>query len=130
MMVIMQTEGRKQKIAIVEDDRPIASMYELKLQKAGFDTVIAHNGKDGLDIIQKTLPDLVLLDLRMPIMNGDEMLEKMRATNWGSKIHVIILTNISKDEAPMNLRLLNIDRYIVKAHHTPQQVLGIIKEII
>lgn len=130
MIVIMQTEGRKQKIAIVEDDRPIASMYELKLQKAGFDTVIAHNGKEGLEVIKKNSPDLVLLDLRMPIMSGDEMLEKMRATKWGSKIHVIILTNISKDEAPMNLRLLNIDRYIVKAHHTPQQVLGIIKEII
>ena len=117
-------------IAIVEDDLPIANMYKIKLQNAGYKTIVAHNGKEGLDIIQKTLPDLVLLDLRMPIMSGDEMLEKMRATKWGSKIHVIILTNISKDEAPMNLRLLNIDRYIVKAHQTPQQVLGIIKEII
>lgn len=63
-------------------------------------------------------------------MNGDEMLEKLRQTDWGSKIRVIILTNISRDEAPKNLGLLNVDRYIVKAHHTPQQVLDIINEIL
>ncbi len=66
----------------------------------------------------------------MPVMNGDEMLEKLRQTDWGSKIRVIILTNISRDEAPKNLGLLNVDRYIVKAHHTPQQVLDIINEIL
>jgi len=47
------------------------------------------------------------------------MLEKLRGTDWGSSIHVIILTNLSKDEAPHKLRFLNVDRYIVKAHSTP-----------
>jgi hypothetical protein len=63
-------------------------------------------------------------------MSGDEMLEKLRATDWGSSIRVVILTNISKDEAPKNLRFLHVDRYVVKAHHTPTQVLEIIKEIL
>jgi two-component system alkaline phosphatase synthesis response regulator PhoP len=118
------------KIAIIEDDRPIAQMYKLKLESAGFQTVLAYDGKQGLDIAKKHLPQLMLLDLRMPQMNGDEMLEKMRQTDWGSNIRVIILTNISRDEAPRSLSLLNVDRYIVKAHHTPTQVLEIINEIL
>jgi CheY-like chemotaxis protein len=63
-------------------------------------------------------------------MSGDEMLEKLRATEDGAAIKVIILTNISKDEAPRALRLLHVDRYVVKAHHTPQQITEIIGEVL
>lgn len=117
-------------IAIIEDDETISQMYTYKLQASGYRTIAAYNGKDGLKICEAQRPDLILLDLRMPIMNGDEMLEKLRATDWGSAMRVIILTNISKDEAPRSLSVLNIDRYIVKAHHTPQQIIEIIKEVI
>lgn len=129
-MSSMSQSPRKQKIAIIEDDLPIAHMYQLKLQKAGFDTVVAYNGKQGLEIIEKKQPDLVLLDIRMPVMSGDDMLEQLRATSWGGEIRVIILTNISKDEAPSKLRLLNVDRYIVKAHYTPQQVLAVVYDVL
>ena len=63
-------------------------------------------------------------------MNGDEMLAKLRETDWGSLLKVIILTNLSKDEAPSILKFLNIERYIVKAHYTPTQVLNVIDEVI
>ncbi len=63
-------------------------------------------------------------------MNGDEMLHKVRATEWGASMRVIILTNISKSEASMGLRFLNIDRYIVKAQYTPQQVVGVVTEVL
>lgn len=118
------------KIAVIEDDLPIAQMYEFKLDHSGYQVKVAHDGVAGLKLCQDFLPDLILLDLRMPKMSGDEMLEKLRATDWGANIRVVILTNISKDEAPMNLRLLNVDRYIVKAHHTPQQVIEVIQEIL
>lgn len=121
---------QKYSIAIIEDDLPIAQMYELKLKAAGFTTNVAHDGQEGLEVIEKCQPDLILLDIMMPIMNGDEMLEKLRQTDWGANIRVIVLTNISRDEAPRKLSLLNVDRYIVKAHHTPQQVLDIIHEIL
>lgn len=118
------------KIAVIEDDLPICQMYELKLKLSGYDVQTAHNGKDGLELCKKFKPDMILLDIRMPVMNGDEMLEKVRSKNWGADMRVIILTNISRDEAPMNLRLLHVDRYIVKAHHTPAQVINIIHEVL
>ncbi|MDB5163943.1 MAG: hypothetical protein JWS12_561 [Candidatus Saccharibacteria bacterium] len=118
------------KIAVIEDDIPICSMYEFKLKSSGYEVKTAHDGKEGLQLCKEFVPDLILLDLRMPVMSGDEMLQRLRATNWGSNIRVIVLTNISKDEAPHILRFLSVDRYIVKAHHTPGQVLEIIKEIL
>lgn len=118
------------KIAVIEDDPAIGAMYEYKLQAEGYQVRRALNGEDGLRLADQWRPDLLLLDLKMPLMTGDEMLEKLRATDWGSSMRVIILTNISKTEAPMSLRFLNVDRYIVKAHHTPSQVTAIAEEIL
>lgn len=117
------------KLAIIEDESAIAMMYQFKFELAGYTVKIAHNGQDGLKLCQEFEPDIILLDIRMPVMSGDTMLEKMRSTDWGSKPRVIILTNISKDEAPAKLRFLNVDRYIVKAHHTPQQVVSVVREV-
>lgn len=117
-------------IAIVEDEHAIAEMYRLKLQTHGYQVQTARNGQEGLALAERHRPELILLDLRMPVMNGDEMLARLRATEWGSNIRVIILTNISKNEAPMGLRLLHVDRYIVKAHYTPSQVASIVDEVL
>lgn len=119
-----------QKIAIIEDEPSITNMYSMKLELSGYKVVTANNGKDGLELIEKEKPVLVLLDLKMPVMTGDEMLAKMRATEWGAKIKVIVLTNISRDEAPKSLQLLNIDRYIVKAHYTPAQVVELVQQVV
>lgn len=117
-------------IAIIEDDHPIADMYQFKLENSGYAVHVAHDGKAGLNLIKSVQPDLILLDLRMPEMSGDEMLEALRAEEWGSSVRVIVLTNISKDEAPAKLRFLNVDRYIVKAHHTPGQVADVVAEVL
>lgn len=123
-------EKKSPTILIIEDEPAIAEMYRFKLSKEGFKVAMAVDGEKGLAACQKHQPELILLDLKMPVMSGDEMLEKLRETEWGAEIKVIILTNISRDEAPHNLRFLNVDRYIVKAHHTPAQVVGIVKEIL
>lgn len=120
----------KTKIAIIEDDVAIAAMYEYKLLAEGFDVKRAHNGLEGLHLAEEWMPDLLLVDIKMPKMCGDEMLEKLRATEWGRNMRVIVLTNISRDEAPSALRFLNIDRYLVKAHHTPKQVVEMVNEVL
>lgn len=117
-------------IAVIEDEPAICEMYRFKLASAGYTVVTAPDGQQGLEICEKHKPSLILLDLRMPVMSGDAMLEKLRQTDWGADIRVIILTNISRDEAPHVLRFLHVDRYIVKAHHTPAQVVDVVKEIL
>jgi len=110
------------KIAIVEDEAAIRRMYALKLKFHEFEICEAVDGQHGLKVIEEEKPDLILLDIRMPRMNGDEMLRELRATDWGEKIPVIILTNISKDEAPRTLWHLGISDFIIKANSTPQKV--------
>lgn len=118
------------KILIAEDDLSVRNMYEFKLSQAGYTIVTAKDGLEALAKAEKERPDLILLDVRMPHMHGDEVLERLRAESWSNTIKVIILTNISKDEAPMRLRFLHVDRYVVKAHHTPSQVLEIVKDVL
>lgn len=118
------------KVAIIEDNRDLQYIYKVKFEGVGYEVMTAGDGQRGLEVIQSFMPDVILLDLRMPRMSGDEMLTKLRATEWGKDLRVIILTNISKDEAPPILRFLHVDRYIVKAHHTPAQVLDITQDVL
>ena len=118
------------KILIVEDNVALADVYEFKFQHEGFEVLVAHDGQEGLDLAKKHTPDLLLVDLMMPVMRGDEMLASLRETEWGSNARVIVMTNISRDEAPSALRFLHIDRYIVKAHHTPSQVVAAVRDVL
>jgi DNA-binding response OmpR family regulator len=115
------------KVAIIEDDLAIAQMYRLKFEAEGYKVEIAENGKLGLALCEEMKPDMVLLDLMMPEMNGDEMLEKMRKTDWGKSIKVVILTNVGEQEAPEHLKDLDITAFIVKADMTPRQVAELVK---
>jgi two-component system phosphate regulon response regulator PhoB len=115
------------KIAIVEDDNAISQMYRLKFEAEGFKVETAENGKIGLKLAENMKPDIILLDLMMPEMTGEEMLKKLRATPWGKNIKVIILTNMGEQEAPESLKELNVRRFIVKADMTPRQVAEMVK---
>ena len=116
------------KIAIVEDDVAIANMYRIKFETEGFQVELAENGLVGLKMIEEFKPDILLLDVMMPEMNGDEMLEKLRAEVWGKDLPVIVLTNLGKQEAPDRLKALNVNSYIVKAEMTPRQVADFVKK--
>ncbi|HSX27470.1 MAG TPA: response regulator [Patescibacteria group bacterium] len=118
------------KIAIIEDDQTLAQMYQMKLEKAGYECKIAIDGQQGLDLIKSFKPDLVLLDLMLPQVSGDKVLETMRANDWGRNVRVIVMTNVSENEAPDKLKKLDVLRYIVKALYTPSQVLEIINQVL
>jgi DNA-binding response OmpR family regulator len=122
------TQSHPVKIAIVEDDIVISQMYRMKFESEGFEVQTAENGKLGVELCEKYQPDMLLLDLRMPEMGGEEALQKIRATDWGKRTPVIILTNLGEEEAPDSLRALGIHSYIVKAELTPSQVVERIKQ--
>lgn len=115
------------KIAIVEDDAAISQMYRFKFEAEGYEVEVAENGKLGLELIRKMIPNIVLLDIMMPEMNGDQMLEKLRATPWGKDIQVIVLTNMGEQEIPPQFKRLGVSGVILKADMTPRQVAEMVK---
>jgi DNA-binding response OmpR family regulator len=116
------------KIAIIEDDVVIAQMYRMKFEAEGFEVQTAGNGKLGVDLCQHMQPNMILLDLKMPEMSGEEALRQIRASSWGKHIPVIVLTNLGEEEAPKSLQSLGVHSYIVKAELTPRQVTERVKE--
>lgn len=115
------------KIAIVEDDLAISQMYRIKFESEGFEVETAENGKVGLALAESMKPDMILLDLMMPEMTGDVMLAKLRATEWGKDVKVIILTNMGEQEVPESVRNMGVVAFILKADMTPRQVAELVK---
>ncbi|TAH33243.1 response regulator [Candidatus Saccharibacteria bacterium] len=115
------------KIAIIEDDPVISQMYLMKFEADDFEVQAADNGRDGVRLVEKFSPDIILLDIQMPEMDGPEALKEIRSKAWGKNTPVIILTNLGEEEAPKNLRALGIHSYIVKADLTPRQVVERVK---
>lgn len=115
------------KIAIIEDDQAISQMYRIKFEAEGYQVDTAENGKLGLELCENMKPDIILLDLMMPEMTGDQMLEKLRKTPWGKKIKVVILTNMGEQEIPEAVKALGVSAVILKADMTPRQVAELVK---
>ena len=117
------------KIAIIEDDRLIAEMYRMKFESTGFSVDVAENGLSGLKMISDIKPDLILLDLTLPDIGGDEVLEKSREIPTSLATPVIILTNMDDESAPKRLAKWDIDDYIIKANFTPREVVAKVKAV-
>jgi len=116
------------KVAIIEDDSAISQMYRMKFEADGYEVETAENGKLGLALIEKMRPDIVLLDLMMPVMSGDELLVNLRAKAWGRDIKVILLTNAGEQEIPARVRSHGVSAVILKASMTPRQVAEVVKK--
>lgn len=116
------------KIAIIEDDPVISQMYRMKFEADGFDVQLANNGKRGVALVAAFTPDIILLDLSMPEMDGAEALAIIRKSESSKNTPVIILTNLGEEESPKEIRSLGIHSYIVKADLTPRQVVQRVKE--
>ena len=116
------------KIALIEDNTVISQMYRMKFESEGFDVQLATNGEMGVALVKDFIPDIILLDIQMPVMNGSETLKKIRNLDTAKNTPVIILTNLGEEEAPKDLTTLNVSSYIVKANLTPSQVVEKVKQ--
>jgi DNA-binding response OmpR family regulator len=114
--------SQKIKIALIEDDMAIVQMYRMKFEHEGYEVETAADGGGGLELISTFKPDVVLLDLMMPNMNGLDMLKQLRSQANGRDAKVIVLTNMGDTETATRVYKMAADDYIVKAEMTPKQV--------
>jgi DNA-binding response OmpR family regulator len=119
-----------QKIVIVEYNYSLADIYKIRLEMVGYECHNAYDGVSALATIERIKPDLVLLDLMIPKLSGGEVLERMRATDWGKDIRVYIISNLNESEAPANLRQLGIEGYAVKANLTDDDIDRLVDKIL
>jgi len=117
-------------VVIVEDQSELAEIYKTRLELLGFKSVTAGDGLQALTAIEQYRPRLVLLDLMLPKLPGDQVLRVMRSTDWGEDIKVLIISNLNESEAPAGLRDLGVEGYIVKANMTDGQLDTIVGEIL
>jgi DNA-binding response OmpR family regulator len=118
------------KIVIVEDNVSLAEIYKTRLQIVGYTCFAAYDGIEALSIIQTELPSLVLLDLMVPKIAGDQILATMRANDWGKDIKVLIISNLNEADAPAGLRQLGIEGYVVKANLSNDQLDRMVDKIL
>ncbi|MDZ7798022.1 MAG: response regulator [Patescibacteria group bacterium] len=121
-------KAKKQKILLVEDDTFLSGMYVSKLDIEGFETVLASEGKQGLKMVKQENPDLILLDIILPKMDGFEILKEIRKDKKTKDIPVILLTNLGqKKDVDKAFNLGAVD-YLIKAHFMPSEVVEKIKK--
>jgi two-component system alkaline phosphatase synthesis response regulator PhoP len=112
-------------IMLVEDDAMLLEMYQAKFELEGHDIVVATNGAECLRLLEDYLPDIILLDILMPKMNGFHVLKEIKKRPNLRSIPVILLTNLGEAEVDMNrelARALGVNDYLIKSHHTPDEV--------
>jgi two-component system response regulator AdeR len=120
----------KVKVAIIEDDIAIVQMYRTKFENEGYEVATAPDGAAGLELIDSFAPDIILLDLMMPNMNGLDMLSKLRSETAGRLAKVVVLTNMGDTETATKVYKMAADDYIVKAEMTPKQVADRVKALL
>lgn len=115
-------------ILIVEDDKMISRLYKKALELSGYQVVLANNGKEGLDRLKENSPDLILLDIMMPVMNGMEFLKSIKENSKTKKIPVVVLTNLAGRHDAEHAISQGSIKYIIKSEHDPSAVVKIIGE--
>lgn len=124
-------EDKKIKILIVEDEEVLCKVYADELRDGGFEVFIAKNGQVGLELALREKPDLILLDILMPVMDGLTMMDTLRQKNsYGKNVPIILLTNLSADEERIMQAITKNEPayYLVKSDYTLNGVLEKIKE--
>lgn len=118
------------KLLIVEDDKMIGSMYKTKLEQEGYIVLVADDGAQGLEMALQEKPDLIMLDVIMPQLDGFSVLQQLRENSSMKRTPIILLTNLGTDEDKAKGEKLGATDYWVKANLTPGQVSEQIKKYI
>jgi len=118
------------KVLLVEDDPLILKMYQAKFQNEGYKVSVAEDGVHGLSMVTEEKPDIILLDIMMPQMSGIDFLKKLRATESGKNIPVLVLTNLSEKTEEQDAVSLGVKEYLLKASLTPAEIVEKVKKYV
>lgn len=124
----MTLPTQKHTILIVEDNLPEMNALQDKFTSEGFSVLEAKNGEEGLEVALREHPDLILLDIIMPVMDGMTMLKKLREDAWGKNTHVIILTNLDSNEKISEAIELGSYKYLIKTNWKLEDVVAKVRE--
>lgn len=112
------------KVLIIEDDPLITKVYSTRLTSDGHQVFIAKDGKEGLELVRKEIPDVIVLDIMMPKVSGLEVLEELKKSPATAKIPVIVYTNLAREDEIKEAKRLGATEFIAKVSLTPQQVVA------
>lgn len=125
----MKKISKNIKVLIVEDDKTICEMYAITFMKAGFTVYTAPDGRAALQKFSKKKPDIILLDIMMPNLNGYDVLKEVRK-DVNNYIPVIMLSNLNANDFAQESGLENIDAYLIKSHYSPREIVDKTLEVL
>lgn len=123
-------QAPSKRILLVEDETSVREVLKRKLIQDGFDTQVAEDGEEAIASLDKVIPDLILLDVIMPKMNGFDFLEKIRSDKRYNDIPVIIISNLEGDNDRETGKNLGITDYIVKSNISLRELMSLIRKVV
>lgn len=122
-------EGGK-KILLIEDEEMLSEMYKVKFEAEGFRFLRARDGEQGLEVAKKEKPDIILLDIIMPKVDGFAVLKMLKQDPDTKKVKIILLTNLGQEEDIKKGKSMGADDYLVKANFTPAEVVDKVRQVL
>jgi two-component system alkaline phosphatase synthesis response regulator PhoP len=116
------------KIVLVEDEELIISLLQKKLNKEGYETLVARDGEEGLELIKKESPDLILLDIVMPKKGGFEVMEEIAKTEVLKNTPIIIISNSGQPVELGRAKKLGVKDWVIKVEFDPEEVVEKVKK--
>ncbi|MDO8520748.1 MAG: response regulator [bacterium] len=124
------TNNAKAKLLIIEDDKFLRELATQKLFKEGLDVSAATDGEQGILLAEKGVPDVILLDILLPGIDGFEVLKRVRANPALKQTHVIMLSNFGQNEDLEKAKTLGADKFLVKANFTLDEIVKVVRELL
>lgn len=118
---------KNQQILIVEDDDSIREMYTDALKIAGLEVLTASDGAEGVKMALKHHPRVIMMDIRMPVMDGHQAVKKIREDSWGKNARIIYLTNMSDPDDVVHAIEQKPEEYIVKSNTPIKEVINMVR---
>jgi len=117
-------------ILLIEDDPFLVDLYNTKLKEENFEVEIAVSGREGLRKFKEKKPDLILLDIVLPDLDGWEVLEEIKKLNKLNDLKIVVLSNLTERGDVKRAQELGAAKYLIKSHFTPTEVVQEIKKIL